>query len=61
MDTYPAHDPIGSSDRRCPVDVETLRAELHAEASSHRDSWREADVQERVTTLGLPCEDSKLW
>ena len=55
MGNYTTSRPIGSTDRRCPVDDEALRARLYAEGSARRDSRKEADVQERVATLGLPC------
>ena len=60
MDNYPARGPLGSTDMTCPSDVDTLYDELHADDSSLRDLWREADEQEWVKTLGLPCRGAKL-
>ena len=59
MDNYPTTGPIGSTDRRCPINDKSLYDELHADDSTQRDSWREDSIKDWVMTLGLPCGDAK--
>ena len=59
MDSYPTIGPLGSTDRRCPVNEETLYDELHADDSAMKDSWGDGNIKEWVRTLGLPCGDEK--
>ena len=60
MDEYPAKGPLGSVDRRCPVDVQKLYDELHAGNSSQVESWRDDNIREWSKSLGQVCDDARV-
>ena len=47
--------PLGSKDRKFPVDVDALFATLNEENSQMASLWAENSVSERVKTLGAEC------
>ena len=47
--------PLGSKDRKCPVDVDALFPRLNEENSQMAYLWTENSVSEWVKTLGAEC------
>ena len=53
IENYDGAGPLGSTDRRNPIDVDKLCDELNDESSSIRESWTEYQIKEWVKTLGV--------
>ena len=47
--------PLGSTDRKCPINIETLHKELNADQSEIAPLWTEKEVTRWAKTLGKPC------
>ena len=60
IDNYQETGPLGSTDRRVPIDIEALFAELQDAQSSIAESWAEYQMKEWVKTLGVHFADMTL-
>ena len=60
IDNYRETGPLGSTDRRIPVNVESLYERLHGENSSIAESWTDFQMGEWVKTLGAQRPDMSL-
>ena len=49
--------PLGSTDRKCAVDIDTLFEQLNAPDSVLAKSWGEKDTMSWVETLGSVCPE----
>ena len=49
--------PIGSTDRKCAVDIDTLFEELNAPGSNLAAQWAERGATSWVKTLGSVCPE----
>ena len=48
--------PLGSKDRKCPIDIPSLFASLNEENSTQSDDWAEKSITDWVKTQGTECE-----
>ena len=60
IDNYEEVGPLGSTDRRIPINVDLLHARLNEENSTVAELWSEPQMKEWVKTLGDYCPDVTL-
>ena len=53
--------PLGSTDRKCPLDFEALYADLNMEQSRLSSLWAEKEITTWNKTLGMQCPKSTLF